>query len=179
MAAENRLWGAPRIHGELLKLGIAVSERTVSRYLADIWRAPSQTWPTFLANHFGQLAFTSPVMLWDASDEDDGVDVCDVLPCPASASGERSCVSDPWSDVHWPVSFQRRAVAGRIGQAHVPRRRCEHPSSGSDPPKAQAFAFIRTPLGGGSIRPEFPLRFRVSNSSGPLPRPDAGRLRRV
>ena len=35
MAAENRLWGAPRIHGELLKLGIAVSERTVSRYLQD------------------------------------------------------------------------------------------------------------------------------------------------
>jgi putative transposase len=33
MAAENRLWGAPRIHGELLKLGITVSERTVSRYL--------------------------------------------------------------------------------------------------------------------------------------------------
>jgi putative transposase len=33
LAAENRLWGAPRIHGELLKLGIAVSERTVSRYL--------------------------------------------------------------------------------------------------------------------------------------------------
>ena len=35
LAAENRLWGAPRIHGELLKLGIAVSERTVSRYLQD------------------------------------------------------------------------------------------------------------------------------------------------
>jgi hypothetical protein len=61
MAAENRLWGAPRIHGELLKLGIAVSERTVSCYLADIRVAPSQTWRTFLANHFGQPAF-SPVM---------------------------------------------------------------------------------------------------------------------
>src|SRR2546430_7951082 len=35
MAAENRLWGAPRIHGELLTLGIGVSERTVSRYLAN------------------------------------------------------------------------------------------------------------------------------------------------
>src|SRR6185295_552582 len=35
MAAANRLWGAPRIHGELVKLGIAVSERTVSRYLRE------------------------------------------------------------------------------------------------------------------------------------------------
>src|SRR4030095_15213195 len=49
-AAENRLWGAPRIHGEALKLGIAVSERTVSRYLRGRVRAPSQTWRTFLAN---------------------------------------------------------------------------------------------------------------------------------
>src|SRR2546428_4013268 len=48
MAAENGLWGAPRIHGELLKLGFAVSERTVSRYLRDRRSAPSQTWRTFL-----------------------------------------------------------------------------------------------------------------------------------
>jgi hypothetical protein len=40
MATENRLWGAPRIHGELLKLGITVSERTVSRYLPDRLMAP-------------------------------------------------------------------------------------------------------------------------------------------
>jgi hypothetical protein len=165
MAAENRLWGGRRIHGELLKLGIAVSERTVSRYLADIRRAPSQTWRTFLANHFGQLACTSRVMLWDASDEDDGVDVCGVLPRRAWVSGERLCVSDQWSDVHWPPSFQRTPVDGRIGQAHVPHRRCEHPSSGRDPPNAQAFAFIRTHLG-GCLRPQFHYAFDVSNSSG-------------
>src|SRR5712691_4396633 len=58
MAAENRLWGAPRIHGELLKLGITVSERTVSRYLPDRLPVGSQTWGTFLANHLGDLAFT-------------------------------------------------------------------------------------------------------------------------
>jgi hypothetical protein len=151
MAAENRLWGAPRIHGELLKLGVAVSERTVSRYLADIPRAPSQTWRTFLANHFGQLACTSPVMLCDASDEDDGADFCGLPPRCVSAPGERSRICDQWSDVHWPLSFQRTPVDGRIGQAHVPHRRCEHPRSGRDPPKAQAFAFIRTHVG-GSIR---------------------------
>src|SRR5262245_44171161 len=46
MAAENRLWGAPRIHGELDKPGIAVSERTVSRYLRECPRRSSQTWRT-------------------------------------------------------------------------------------------------------------------------------------
>jgi Homeodomain-like domain len=57
LAQENRLWGAPRIHGELLKLGIVVSERTVSRYLRGLPRAPSQTWRTFLANHLTQFTF--------------------------------------------------------------------------------------------------------------------------
>ena len=55
MALENSTWGAPRIHGELLKLGYRVSERTVSRYLAHIRPEPtkvrSQTWAMFLKNH--------------------------------------------------------------------------------------------------------------------------------
>jgi hypothetical protein len=57
MVKENR-WGAPRIHGELLKLGFRVSERTVSRYvrLAQPRRPPSTTWKTFLANHREVLA---------------------------------------------------------------------------------------------------------------------------
>src|SRR5262249_42170270 len=141
MAAENRLWGAPRIHGELLKLGMAVSERTVSRYLADIRRAPSQTWRTFLANHIGQLTCTSPVMFCGVPDEDDGVDVCGVLRRPASTSGEQPCVSDQWSVVHWPLSLDRTPVDVRIGQAYAPHRRREHPSSGKDPPDAKAVPF--------------------------------------
>jgi transposase InsO family protein len=55
MAQENPTWGSPRIHGELLKLGYVVGERTVSRYLARIRPEPtkprSQTWATFLKNH--------------------------------------------------------------------------------------------------------------------------------
>jgi transposase InsO family protein len=51
MAAANPLWGAPRIHGELLKLGIDVAERTVSRLIAKRRPPPSQTWRTFLTNH--------------------------------------------------------------------------------------------------------------------------------
>jgi putative transposase len=53
MAAENSDWGAPRIHGELLKLGFEVSERTVARYLQRLRRRgdPAKCWLAFLANH--------------------------------------------------------------------------------------------------------------------------------
>ena len=51
MSRENLLWGAPRIHGELLKLGIEVSQATVSKYMRTLPRLPSQTWLTFLRNH--------------------------------------------------------------------------------------------------------------------------------
>jgi len=66
IAAANPLWGAPRIHGELGKLGVAVSERTVSRLVRRPSRPPSQTWRTFLTNHVATLAsvdfFTVPTV---------------------------------------------------------------------------------------------------------------------
>jgi putative transposase len=66
MAAANPLWGAPRIHGELCKLGIMLSERTVSRLLRRPRRPPSQTWRTFLTNHVTTLVsmdfFTVPTL---------------------------------------------------------------------------------------------------------------------
>src|SRR3989440_4779204 len=55
MTAANPLWGAPRIHGDLLKLGIHVAERTVSRLLPKRRAPPSQTWRTFLTNHVRDL----------------------------------------------------------------------------------------------------------------------------
>ena len=55
MAHENPLWGAPRIHGELLKLGIQVSQATVAKYIARPAAPPSQSWRTFLANHVQQI----------------------------------------------------------------------------------------------------------------------------
>jgi transposase InsO family protein len=51
MSQANPLWGAPRIHGELLKLGIEVSQATVSKYIARRRKTPSQSWRTFLTNH--------------------------------------------------------------------------------------------------------------------------------
>jgi putative transposase len=83
IAAENCLWGAPRIHGELLKLGITISERTVSRYLRGRPTPRSQTWRTFFANHVGGQILTSPMMFADAADQDSVVDVSDLLFRPA------------------------------------------------------------------------------------------------
>ena len=56
MSRENRLWGAPRIHGELLKLGFEVAESTVSKYMIRRRGPPSQTWRTFLRNHADAIA---------------------------------------------------------------------------------------------------------------------------
>ncbi len=64
MQAINMGWGAPRIHGELLKLGIEISQATVSKYIRHSNKPPSQTWRTFLSNHAECLAamdfFTVP-----------------------------------------------------------------------------------------------------------------------
>jgi hypothetical protein len=68
MAGENATWGAPKIHGELLKLGFQVSERTVARYLRQIRRRgdPEGSWLTFLENHREVIAafdfFTVPTV---------------------------------------------------------------------------------------------------------------------
>ena len=55
MSNDNPLWGAPRIHGELLKLGLTVSQATVSKYMVRPRRPPSQAWRMFLKNHAPDL----------------------------------------------------------------------------------------------------------------------------
>ncbi len=66
MSRENPLWGAPRIHGELLKLGIDISETSVGKYLVRHRKPPSQTWRTFLENHVKTMVsvdfFTVPTI---------------------------------------------------------------------------------------------------------------------
>ena len=51
LSRNNPRWGAPRIHGELLKLGIEITEPTVAKYMVRHRKPPSQTWRTFLENH--------------------------------------------------------------------------------------------------------------------------------
>ena len=56
MSIENLLWGAPRIHGELLKLGFSVAQSTVATYMVKRRGSPSQGWRTFLRNHAPDIA---------------------------------------------------------------------------------------------------------------------------
>jgi putative transposase len=66
MCRENPGWGAPRIHGELLKLGIDIGQSSVGKYMVRCRKPPSQTWRTFLENHTKQLVsidfFTVPTI---------------------------------------------------------------------------------------------------------------------
>jgi transposase InsO family protein len=66
MSRDNPLWGAPRIHVELLKLGIDIGETSVGKYMVPSRKPPSQTWRTFLENHVKTLAsvdfFTVPTV---------------------------------------------------------------------------------------------------------------------
>ena len=137
MTRENRLWGAPRIHGELVKLGITVSERTVSRYLPDRTRRPSQTWRTFLANHFSDLTLPSSLASSGGRSEDVVVDTC-VRPLPStpmSVDAWRGC--EGWADVDWSPSVPRTCSSCQDPRADLHHRTSTRPSSGRDPPSRE------------------------------------------
>jgi hypothetical protein len=56
MSIENPLWGAPRIHDELLKLGFEIAQSSVAKYMVKRSGPPSQGWRTFLRNHAPDIA---------------------------------------------------------------------------------------------------------------------------
>jgi len=66
MSLENPLWGAPRIHGELIKLGFEVCETTIAKYMVRRPGPPNQTWQTFIRNHMAEIVaidfFTVPTV---------------------------------------------------------------------------------------------------------------------
>ena len=69
MSIENSLWGAPRIHGELLKLGFELAQSSVAKYMVKRRGPPSQRWRTFLRNHAPYSAamdlFVAPTIGFD------------------------------------------------------------------------------------------------------------------
>jgi len=83
----NPLWGAPRIHGELLKLGIDVSQATVSKYMIKPEHRPSLSWQTFLTNHARDIVsidfFTVPTATFKVL----------YVFLAWTTPGERSCIS--------------------------------------------------------------------------------------
>ena len=133
MAAENCLWGAPRIHGELLKFGIVISERTVSRYRHGRPTIRSQTWRTFFANHFGGQTFISPLTFADAHDEETVIDASD-LSFRRVPSIDASCASIHWTSVDWGRSLQPSSLRVRLGQNQLQDRTGARKSGGRDPP---------------------------------------------
>jgi hypothetical protein len=164
MARENCLWGAPRIHAELPKLGFTVSERTVSRYLPHRLTRPSQTWRTFLANHIGSLAFTSSLTSSFATNDDD-VDAS-VLPCRSVApSRDGRYAATQWALVDWPPSRQRRSLVQSVVHDH--RHNCTriHPSQGRDPPKSSAVDLVSSACGRRFFSPGDLLAQRATGCS--------------
>jgi len=147
MAAENCLWGAPRIHGELLKLGITISERSVSRYLHGRPRTPPQTWRTFLANHFGQI---SALKFAATDDEDIVVDASDVS-LHRAQSIDASGASIPEPTATSSRSRQRSSLDLSLEQHFLRDRTQTRESNGRDPPQGlhpvtrrpRRFTFVR------------------------------------
>jgi hypothetical protein len=133
LAAENHLWGAPRIHGELLKLGIAVSERTVSRYLQGRPTARSQTWRTFFANHLGD-PFMQPVSS-SAPGDDDIVDASGLSCRPIRLSLNGLSAASPLAVAAWAGSRRHTFLDGRLVQDDVHDRTNTRNRTGRDPPQ--------------------------------------------
>jgi hypothetical protein len=149
LTEENRLWGAPRIHGELLKLGIVVSERTVSRYLRGRRRRPSQTWRTFLANHLGQFTCMSHVL----SSYAPGDDVVDAFArtCRSTRLSNRLSASRQCARIDWPASVRPRCPGLRFTQDHLRERRNMRRSADRAPPRTGCMQ----PTHGGHAEGEF------------------------
>jgi hypothetical protein len=168
MATENGLWGAPRVHGELLKLGIIVSERTVSRYLPDRLTRRSQTWRTFLANHLGNLAFASAATSSFATGDDDVE--ASVLPCrPVPPSHDERYASNQWGLIDWPPLLESTSLDWRVAQTQVRRRTHARFSSGKDPLTSWAVNLCWRRMAGGSLRPETPSRRTSQCAAGDHP----------
>src|SRR5215469_1740340 len=150
MSQENFLWGAPRIHGELLKLGFVVSQATVSRYMPRRGYPPTQRWRTFLRNQafaIGAIGFAEAGRLsdvvrgWSMRVVRCATEVRDGMPCRSIAAS---------STLHplWPCRSSNRAD-GRFTQ-----RRCV-------PGSSAAHASKRHPLDLASRRLS-PYRARAS-----------------
>jgi hypothetical protein len=130
MSQENFLWGAPRIHGELLKLGFVVSQATVSRYMPRRGYPPTQRWRTFLRNQtfaigaigFGEAGRLSDVVRgWIMRVSRCDTKVWDGIPCG---------LIEPSSTLHplWPHRSSNRADRRVAQRRWVPGSSAVHPS---------------------------------------------------
>ena len=106
ISRDNPLWGAPRIHGELLKLGIDVGETSVGKYMVRHRKPPSQTWRTFLENHLKTLVGRS-------------------TSSPCRRSGSRSCMSS-WCWLTTGAGFSTSASRRLRRRSGLPSNSATH-----------------------------------------------------
>ncbi len=149
----NPLWGAPRIHGELLKLGIEVAQSTVAKYMVKQRRPPSQSWKTFLRNHASGIA---------------AIDLFVVRPSISSCcSGSSYCVMTGGFSSMWGS----RAIRQRSGFRTRSRRqfpgncRPRISSVTVTPPTARYSNDASEQLALGTTRPPAALRGRTDMSN--------------
>ena len=132
LAGENPLWGAPRIHGELIKLGVVVSERTVSRYLREQPNRPSQTWRTFIANHLRQYECNTQMLPPDVS----GDDFVDASPSTCRpTSSDRVPASRQCALLDERGSVRRLSLGLPCAQDHLREPAVMRRSAGRAPPR--------------------------------------------
>src|SRR5712691_13480051 len=93
MSIENPLWGAPRIHGELLKLGFEVAQSSVAKYMVKRRGPPSRGWRTFLRNHAPDIAAMDLFIAPTIGDGHPGQAYCTSL-----ALAEWLCRTADWVD---------------------------------------------------------------------------------
>jgi len=125
MSAENPLWGAPRIHGEVLKLGFEVAQSSVAKYMVKRRGPPSQGWRTFLRNHAPDIAamdlFVVPIIGFDllmpssssglAAETSSG-------PTSQQSDGRMGCASNdggiPWDEAPHYLIRDRDRIYGSV-----------------------------------------------------------------
>src|SRR5438876_3851447 len=134
MSVDNPLWGAPRIHGELLKLGFEVAESSVAKYMVKRSWPPSQGWRTFLHNHSPDIAamdlFVAPTLGFDLLYAFIIVRRIYSLPQPLA-----STCSMPSSSCDWPAETSCGSTSHLIRQRTGSHARSQRHSPGMSPPR--------------------------------------------
>jgi PEP-CTERM motif len=153
MSRENPLWGAPRIHGELLKLSIDLGETSVSKYMVRRRNPPSQTWRTFLENHVKTTVsidfFTVPTIRFQAL-----VAIQQTLRQPPFRRTADFCIASiagPTVNIANIMIFEATAAQttaaglGPIGQGGTIKSTwsvTESPTTSSTPPTPEPISFV-------------------------------------
>jgi hypothetical protein len=119
MNTENLLWGAPRIHGELLKLGFSVAQSSVAKYMVKRRGPPSQGWGTFLRNHAPDIAamglFVVPTIGFDLLYAFIWINVSGMPTAPTAGSSIPICAPAR------PIGYRSKTI-WRCGHASSVRR---------------------------------------------------------